>query len=158
MLSKLKQLKERNEDGFTLIEMMVTLLIIGILTAIAVPVFLNQRKTSNDTTVESDVRNAALTIETMLHESPGAQKIIYIDSTGIICAVLNTTTSCPTGSPKIIKSEGVKLSIAANTSNIRNYTIRGWHTNGKKWTANSGSGATKKYALYDSSTGGMSVD
>lgn len=157
MLAKLKQLREKNEDGFTLIELMVTILIIGVLTAIAVPVYLNQKKTATDKSVESDVRNAALNIETLIHESPGAEKIIYIDSTGVICAVLNTATACPTGSPKIIKSEGVKMYITATAGNVRNYTIRGWHANGKKWTANSGTGDAKKYALYDSSTGGMSV-
>ena len=48
----------RNDEGFTLIELMVVVLIIAILLAIAIPTFLGARERANDRAAQSNVRNA----------------------------------------------------------------------------------------------------
>jgi type IV pilus assembly protein PilA len=63
MFLRFHEAKERREGGFTLIELLVVILIIAILAAIAIPVFLNQRKKGWNSQVESLLKNAATTQE-----------------------------------------------------------------------------------------------
>ena len=69
MLHAMRKRAERDEEGFTLIELMVVVLIIAILLAIAIPTFLGARKRANDRAAQSSLRNAATAAKTMFTDT-----------------------------------------------------------------------------------------
>ena len=69
MLQALQRKMRDREDGFTLIELMVVVLIIAILLAIAIPTFLGAREKAQNRAAQADLRNALT-----------AAKTIYVDT------------------------------------------------------------------------------
>jgi type IV pilus assembly protein PilA len=71
MLSSLRQRLHNDEDGFTLIELMVVVLIIAILIAIAIPTFLGVQNRARDRAAQSDLRNGITNAKAIATDDSG---------------------------------------------------------------------------------------
>jgi type IV pilus assembly protein PilA len=115
----LRKIIEKNEKGFTLIELMIVIAIIGILAAIAIPQFSAYRIRSYNSSSQADLRNAATAQEAYFVDWD-----TYADTTSKLVAHTNAYGYFPT--PKVI------LTIVAGSTDTQGYFMKAWNNSGDR--------------------------
>jgi type IV pilus assembly protein PilA len=104
--------QRRTDHGFTLIELLVVMIIIGILAAIAIPVFLSQRKKAHDASTKTDLSNIAKEIATYWVDGTGVLSLDYVSSPGNVVisdGSYSTTTNLTNGSARPVAGSSANL-------------------------------------------------
>lgn len=109
----LTRMMKKNE-GFTLIELMIVIAIIGILAAIAIPQFSAYRQRSYNSAANADLRNAAT-----------AQEAYYVDF-----MTYTTVEAALVGTYGLFTSRGVVFTI--NSANTSSYNMQAHHSSGNR--------------------------
>jgi type IV pilus assembly protein PilA len=86
MVQKLRE-RGNGEGGFTLVELLVVMLILGLLAAIAIPSFFNQREKAKDADAKSSVRTAQTAMETYATDNGGS----YLGATAANLRTIEST-------------------------------------------------------------------
>ena len=122
MLQKLiERRRHGNEEGFTLIELMVVVLIIAILIAIAIPTFLGARQRANNRAAQSSLRNALTAAKTLFTDNNDYTAAGNTALAGVEPSLSFVASTAQSGGPK---------SVSVNPASTTQWVAAVWSVSG----------------------------
>jgi len=110
-----------NRKAFTLIELLIVIVIIGILAAIGIPKFANSKSKAYITAMKSDLRNLINAEESFFSDSArystNLTSLNYKGSTGVNAPTITTYSGSWTATNSHSQLSGISCGIGVNTTN-----------------------------------------
>jgi type IV pilus assembly protein PilA len=135
MVQKFRE-RSNGESGFTLVELLVVMLILGLLAAIAIPSFFNQRDKAKDADAKAGVRTAQTAMETYSTDNDGSYANATADDLVTIEETLND------------------VNITDVTSDADSYSLEVTSTTDNTFTIARGADGQTTYSCTEEASGG----
>ena len=145
MVQKFRE-RSNGEGGFTLVELLVVMLILGLLAAIAIPSFFNQRDKATDADAKASARTAQTAVETYATDNGGSYASVAVGDLRAIEETLTETAGPP---------ERMTVTSAADTYTV---TVTSDRTSGPAFSISRTAAGGITYTCTPVSNGGCPSD
>ncbi|MDR0432684.1 MAG: prepilin-type N-terminal cleavage/methylation domain-containing protein [Bifidobacteriaceae bacterium] len=155
MMDRIWRSRRDSDHGFSLVELLIVIIIMGILAAVAIPMFLSQREKAQDGATKSDVETLGKELVTWFvdHNSTDVPNIVLAN--GAYYMGTATDPSSDAANKVGNASPNVQVSSTAQTGTVTLHAADGTNTGkGNDWcvTLYNPEGKTKTFA-YSSAKG-----